>query len=194
MNERIELMIKRALSAEWYTDDLHDRWQQNSIDDLLNTPQRGCVNEVLYIATDGSAIGNPGPGGWAAVMSQGKKKWEISGSNGWTTISEMELVAAVQALQSIRAGTRIELRSDSQYLIYGIRFYVQRWKREGWSNRQSRKLHHQELWEELLRLNEQFHVRWKWVKGHNHHPAQCRADFLAHREARTRWYELKAAA
>jgi len=152
------------------------------------------MNEVLYIVTDGSAIGNPGPGGWAAVLSQGKKSWEISGGNSFTTISEMELVAAIRALQGIEAGTRIELRSDSEYLIHGMRFHVHRWKREGWSNRRGRKLQHQELWRELLRLNEQFLIRWKWVRGHHNHPSQTRADSLAYREARALWSKLRVAA
>jgi ribonuclease HI len=152
------------------------------------------MKEVIYIVTDGSAIGNPGPGGWAAVFSQGKKRWEISGAHCWTTIAEMELVAAVQALQAIRAGSRIQLCSDSEYLIHGMSFRVQRWKNEGWTNRRGRKLQHQELWEELIRLNERFHIRWKWVRGHNQHPVQCRADSLAHREARTMWSKLRIAA
>jgi ribonuclease HI len=152
------------------------------------------MSEVLHVVTDGSAIGNPGPGGWAAVLAQGKKRWEISGAKHWTTASEMELVAAVEALRGIPTGTRVELRSDCRYLIDGMRFHVLRWKRQEWRNRRGAKLQHQELWSELLHLNEQFHVRWKWIPGHNHHPRQTRADSLAYREARTLWYELKVAA
>ena len=152
------------------------------------------MNEVIYIVTDGSAIGNPGPGGWAAVFSQGKKSLDLSGANSWTTISEMELVAAVQALRTIRSRGKIELSSDSEYLIHGMRFHLHRWQAEGWTNRRGRRLQHQDLWEELLRLNGQLNIHWKWVRGHNQHPAQSRADSLAYREARTLWSKLRIAA
>jgi ribonuclease HI len=79
------------------------------------------VDQTYRIFTDGSAIGNPGPGGWGVVVIQGKERWEMSGAHPWTTISEMELVAAVQALRSVEGRARIELHSDSEYLIYGMR-------------------------------------------------------------------------
>jgi ribonuclease HI len=152
------------------------------------------MKEILYIVTDGSAIGNPGPGGWAAVLNQGRRSWEISGGDRTTTSSEMELVAAVRALEGIQNGTKIELRSDSRLLIDGMRFYVRRWKKDGWSNRRGKKLQHQDLWLELLRLDERLHIRWRWVRGHNQHPTQCRADSLAYQEARTLWRQLRLAA
>ncbi len=79
------------------------------------------MDQTYRIFTDGSAIGNPGPGGWGVVVIQGKERWEISGAHPWTTISEMELVAAVQALRSVEGRGRLELYSDSEYLIYGMR-------------------------------------------------------------------------
>ena len=84
------------------------------------------MDETFYVFTDGSAIGNPGPGGWAAVLIRGGKSWEMSGSSPWTTISEMELRAAIEALHSIPAGAKVELRSDSELLIDGMRsaFFV----------------------------------------------------------------------
>ena len=93
------------------------------------------MDQTYRIFTDGSAIGNPGPGGWGVVVIQGKERWEISGAHPWTTISEMELVAAVQALRSVEGRARIELYSDSEYLIYGMRAFVSRWQRQGWRNR-----------------------------------------------------------
>jgi len=152
------------------------------------------MREILYIVNDGSAIGNPGPGGWAAVFRQGKRAWEISGSASHTTISEMELFAAIRALEGVPTGTRIDLRSDSQYLIHGMRFHLRRWMETGWINRSGRKLQHPELWHELLCLNERFHIRWRWVRGHNHHPVQSRADSLAYQEARTLWHRNRIAA
>jgi ribonuclease HI len=82
------------------------------------------VNQAYRIFTDGSAIGSPGPGGWGVVVIQGKKRWEMSGAHPWTTISEMELVAAVQALRPLEGRARVELHSDSEYLIYGMRAFV----------------------------------------------------------------------
>ena len=89
------------------------------------------MDQTYRIFTDGSAIGNPGPGGWGVVVIRGKKRWEMSGAHPWTTISEMELVAAVRALRSVEGRAWIELHSDSQYLIYGMRASVFRWQRQG---------------------------------------------------------------
>ena len=115
------------------------------------------MDQTYRIFTDGSAIGNPGPGGWGAVVIQGKERWEMSGAHPWTTISEMELVAAVQALRSVAGRARIELHSDSEYLIYGMRAFVFRWQRQGWRNRRGTQLQHRELWSELIELNQASH-------------------------------------
>ena len=88
------------------------------------------VDQIYRIFTDGSAIGNPDPGGWNVVVIQGKERWEMSGAHPWTTISEKELVAAVQVLRSVEGRARIELHSDFEYLIYGMRAYVFRWQRQ----------------------------------------------------------------
>jgi ribonuclease HI len=104
------------------------------------------VDQTYRIFTDGSAIGNPGPGGWGVVVIQGKERWEISGAHSWTTISEMELVAAIQALRSVEGRARVELHSDSEYLIYGMRAFVSRWQRQGWRNRRGTQLQHRALW------------------------------------------------
>jgi ribonuclease HI len=125
---------------------------------------------------------------------QGNKRWEMSGAHRWTTISEMELVAAVQALRSLPGRARIELHSDSEYLIYGMRAYVFHWQHHGWRNRRGTQLQHRELWAELIKLNSQLSIRWKWIKGHNGHPDQNRADALAYQAARAIWVREKAAA
>ena len=138
------------------------------------------MDQTYRIFTDGSAIGNPGPGGWGVVVIQGKERWEMSGAHPWTTISEMELVAAVQALRSVEGRARIELHSDSEYLIYGMRAFVSRWQRQGWRNRRGAQLQHRELWTELIELNTKSSIRWKWIKGHSGHRDQSRADELAY--------------
>jgi ribonuclease HI len=109
---------------------------------------------------------------------QGNKRWEMSGAHPWTTICEMELVAAVQALWSVEGRARIELYSDSEYLILGMRAFVFRWQRHGWRNRRGSELRHREPWAELIKLNSQLSIRWKWIKGHNGIPS---------RTALTRW-------
>jgi len=152
------------------------------------------VDQTYRIFTDGSAISNPGPGGWGVVVIQGKKRWERSGAHPWTTISEMELVAAVQALRSVEGRARIELYSDSEYLIYEMRAFVSRWQRQGWRNRRGAQLQHSELWTELIELNTSLPIRWIWIKGHNGHRDQARADELAYEAARSLWVQQKVAA
>jgi ribonuclease HI len=152
------------------------------------------VNQTYRIFTDGSAIGNPGPGGWGAVLMRGKRRWEISGAFPWTTISETELVAAIQALRPIPDGARVELHSDSEYLIYGMRIFVFHWLLRGWRNRRGNQLQHCGLWSELIALNVKLHIRWIWIKGHNGNLEQNRADRLAYQAARTLWVQQKAAA
>lgn len=148
----------------------------------------------IYVVTDGSAIGNPGPGGWAAVFACGRERWTLSGSVSWTTSAEMELTAAIEALRSMRTDTPIDLGSDSEYLIRGMRYLAVRWRGHGWRNSRGEPLQHQELWRELLQFNAMFPIRWRWVKGHDGHPLQTRADQLAYSEARSQYCELRRAA
>jgi ribonuclease HI len=118
----------------------------------------------------------------------------MSGASPWTTISEMELLAAVEALRSIPEGSLVELRSDSELLIHGMRFRVFRWQRQGWRNSRGLDLQYQELWSELMQLNERLNIRWRWIRGHSGHPVQTRVDALAYREARAQWCNLRVAA
>jgi ribonuclease HI len=152
------------------------------------------VDQTYRIFTDGSAIGNPGPGGWGAVVLQGKVRWELSGAVPWTTISEMELLAAVEALRPLPNRAQVELRSDSEYLVYGMRVFVFRWQRQGWRNRRGIELKHRELWSDLIALNARLDIRWRWLKGHNGHREQTRADALAYQAARALWARQRAAA
>ncbi|MGA7831160.1 MAG: ribonuclease H [Terracidiphilus sp.] len=152
------------------------------------------MNNQFFIFTDGSSIGNPGPAGWAAIVLHGTKRQEIAGSVPWSTVSEMELRAAVEALRLTPTGARIELRSDSELLIEGMRFLVFRWQRDGWRNSRGFDLQHQELWRELLYLNELRTIRWWWIRGHSGHPIQSRADALAYQAARAQFSSLPMAA
>jgi ribonuclease HI len=143
------------------------------------------MSPLFRIYTDGSSIGNPGPGGWGAVILQGNKRREMSGAFPWTDISEMELFAAVEALRSMPAGARIELYSDSELLIRGMHGFVFRWQGQGWRNRRGAALQHRDLWSQLIRLDSELHIQWRWLKGHNGHPLQTRADALAYWSAKS---------
>ena len=152
------------------------------------------MNRTYRVFTDGSAIGNPGPGGWGAVVINGRRHREMSGGYPRTTVSEMELFAAVEALRSLPLGGRIDLHSDSQYLIYGMNCFISKWERDGWRNRRGSQIQHRHLWRELTLLNAKREVRWLWLKGHNGHRDQTRADSLAYQAARAFWLRERAAA
>jgi len=152
------------------------------------------MDNTFHVFTDGSVIGNPGPGGWAAVLMSGDKKWEISGAMASTTISEMELLAAVEALHTIPTGSRVHIHSDSELLIRGMLFHIERWQSQGWRNSRGALLQHQELWRELLAMNVRMNINWQWIRGHSRHPFQTRADALAYKAARSQGCGLQMAA
>ena len=152
------------------------------------------MESTFHIFTDGSVIGNPGSGGWAAILMSGDKSWEMSGSSPWTTISEMELTAAVEALRSISAGSSVQLYSDSELLIRGMLFHIRRWQANEWRNSRGAPLQHQELWRELLSMSERLNMQWQWIRGHSRHPLQSRADALAYRAAHTQGCGLQMVA
>jgi ribonuclease HI len=143
------------------------------------------MDNIIHVFTDGSVIGNPGPGGWAAVLMSGDKRWEISGAMASTTISEMELLAAVEALRTIPTGSRVQIHSDSELLIRGMLFHIERWQGQSWRNSRGALLQHRELWKELLAMNERMNINWEWIRGHSRHPFQTRADAFAYQAART---------
>jgi len=124
----------------------------------------------------------------------GDRSWEISGSSPWTTISEMELTAAVEALRSIPVGSSVQLCSDSELLISGMLFHIRHWQSNEWRNSRGAPLQHQYLWKELLAMNEQLNIQWQWIRGHCWHSLQTRADALAYRAARTQCRDIRMAA
>lgn len=152
------------------------------------------MNRIYRVFTDGSAIGNPGPGGWGAVVMNGTRRCEISGGYARTTVSEMELIAAIEALRPLPPGGHVELHSDSQYLISGMSGFLAKWEQAGWRNRRGGPIRHRALWAELIRLDGMHAVRWLWLKGHNGHRHQTRADALAYRAARAVWLRERAIA
>jgi len=137
----------------------------------------------VEIFTDGACRGNPGPGGWAALLRMGDKEREISGGEPLTTNNRMELQAAIEALNALKKPCRVELHSDSQYLRDGITKWIHGWRRNGWRTADRKPVKNAELWEQLLEAASRHQVRWHWVRGHSGHPENERVDALACAEA-----------
>lgn len=138
----------------------------------------------LIAYTDGACSGNPGPGGWGALM-QAKdgdtivKQRELKGGEPATTNNRMELLAAINALESLTRRTEITIVTDSNYVKNGITSWIFGWKKNGWKNAAKKPVANAELWQRLDAINSQHDVTWKWVKGHAGHPENERADELA---------------
>jgi ribonuclease HI len=141
--------------------------------------------KIVRIITDGSCVGNPGPGGWAAILRYGNYRREVFGSSRHTTNNRMELAAAIEGLRALRETCQAEITTDSQYLKNGITRWIRIWKRNGWKTADKRPVLNQDLWQALEELAQRHHARWVWTKGHAADPDNCRADELA-REAALR--------
>ena len=133
----------------------------------------------VTIYTDGACKGNPGPGGWGAILFYGDKKKEISGGEAGTTNNRMELMAAIQALELLNRPCKVELHTDSQYVMKGIQEWIRGWKVRGWKTADKSPVKNDDLWKRLDAARERHDVDWRWVKGHAGHPLNERADALA---------------
>ncbi|MEJ0037625.1 MAG: ribonuclease HI [Gammaproteobacteria bacterium] len=134
----------------------------------------------IEIYADGACRGNPGPGGWAALLISGENRKEISGSETHTTNNRMELLAAIRALETLKKpGTTARVYTDSQYVIKGISEWVAGWKRRGWKTADKKPVKNQDLWELLDALAAQHELEWHWVKGHSGVEGNERVDQLA---------------
>jgi ribonuclease HI len=129
--------------------------------------------------TDGACSGNPGPGGWGAILRWGGHERELSGGEAETTNNRMELMAAIAALEAIRRPVPVRLHTDSQYLRDGITKWIHGWKRNGWKTSGKDPVKNRDLWERLDALASRVDVEWRWIKGHAGHPENERADALA---------------
>ena len=133
----------------------------------------------VTIYTDGACKGNPGPGGWGAILFYGDKKKEICGGEAGTTNNRMELMAAIQALELLNRPCKVELHTDSQYVMKGIQEWIRGWKARGWKTADKSPVKNDDLWKRLDAARERHDVDWRWVKGHAGHPLNERADALA---------------
>jgi ribonuclease HI len=137
---------------------------------------------VVEAYTDGACLGNPGPGGWAALLRHGAHERLLCGAEAGTTNNRMELQAAIGALEALKRRTEVQLWTDSQYVQRGITEWVPRWKRNGWRTSAGKPVANQDLWERLDVLAASHRVDWRWVRGHAGHPENERVDRAA-REA-----------
>jgi ribonuclease HI len=133
----------------------------------------------VVIHTDGACSGNPGPGGWGAILQSGPHRKELSGGEPLSTNNRMELTAAIRALEALKAPSEVELYTDSNYLRGGITSWIRSWKRNGWRTADKKPVKNAELWERLEKASERHNVRWHWVRGHHGHDENERADELA---------------
>jgi len=145
---------------------------------------RSAKRPLVHIYTDGACEGNPGPGGWAAVMRFGRNTKELWGSEPHTTNNRMELQAAISALQSLKRPCQVHLYTDSEYLRRGVTQWLPDWVCRGWRTSQKRPVKNQELWKTLYRLTQIHEIEWHWVKGHAGDPLNERVDLLARRAIR----------
>jgi ribonuclease HI len=153
-----------------------------------NGKEKHCVtpntNGKALIYTDGACIGNPGPGGYAALILVGNTEQVITGSDPSTTNNRMELMAAIQALEALPEGLSAVIHSDSQYVIKGMTEWLVGWKRRGWRTGDKKPVLNQPLWERLDALASEREVTWTWVRGHDGHELNERVDKLASEQAR----------
>jgi ribonuclease HI len=133
----------------------------------------------VEIFTDGACKGNPGPGGWGAIVRSGAHEKELSGGEPGTTNNRMEMLAAIRALQALKRPCEVVLYTDSIYLRDGITKWIHGWRRNGWKTADRKPVKNAELWQELLDAAEPHRIDWRWVKGHAGHPENERADRLA---------------
>ena len=136
-------------------------------------------SDVIDIFTDGACSGNPGPGGWAAILRVGGHERELSGGEEQTTNNRMELMAVIQALQALKRPASVRLHTDSRYVMDGATKWLKNWKANGWKTADKKPVKNEELWRALEAAMTQHTISWKWVAGHSGHAENDRADALA---------------
>jgi len=135
--------------------------------------------DTIYIYSDGACKGNPGTGGWGALLVTDGHRKEISGGEANTTNNRMEMTAVIRALESLKRPSTVEVHTDSQYVQKGISEWMAGWKRRNWRTASGQPVKNQDLWLQLDALSQLHHIEWKWVRGHSGHPENERADALA---------------
>lgn len=137
------------------------------------------TSEIIDIYSDGACKGNPGRGGWGALLVSGARRLEICGGEADTTNNRMEMMAVIRALERLKRPSRVRVHTDSQYVQKGVSEWMAGWKRRNWKTADGKPVKNQDLWQELDALSRIHAIEWKWVRGHAGHPENERADFLA---------------
>jgi len=138
--------------------------------------------KTIKVFTDGACSGNPGPGGWGAILRWNGNEKELKGGEAQTTNNRMELLAAIRSLEALKGGPhRIELYTDSSYVKDGISSWIHGWKRNGWKTAAKKPVKNQDLWQALDEAQSRHDIEWVWVKGHSDNPGNEAADALANR-------------
>jgi ribonuclease HI len=140
---------------------------------------------TVNIWTDGACSGNPGPGGWGAILTYGDTEKELSGAEAATTNNRMELMAAISALEALKRETKVTLHTDSKYVMDGVTKWIHGWKKNGWKTADKKPVKNEDLWKRLDAANASHDVTWKWVKGHADDVMNNRADELARNAIQT---------
>lgn len=135
----------------------------------------------IEIYTDGACKGNPGPGGWGAILKFGDQIKEVFGGEKMTTNNRMELTAAIQALNLLKERSFVHIYTDSKYLKDGISLWMHNWVKNNWQSSAKQSVKNRDLWEKIYQLSQNHDITWSWVKAHNAHPMNERADFLANK-------------
>jgi len=141
--------------------------------------------KVVEIWTDGACKGNPGPGGWGALLRQGRHEKELCGGEAGTTNNRMELTAVIEALKALKRPCHVVVHTDSQYVQKGMGEWLPNWKRRGWRTADKKPVRNADLWQALDALVAQHRVEWRWVRGHAGDPGNERADALANKGVST---------
>ncbi|MEQ1773608.1 MAG: ribonuclease HI [Burkholderiales bacterium] len=139
------------------------------------------MTSVVKIYTDGACKGNPGVGGWGALLEMGGKEKELFGGESHTTNNRMELLAVIRALEALKRHCIVQLHTDSKYVQQGITDWIHNWKKRGWRTADKKPVKNDDLWKELDELAQKHDIEWLWVKGHAGHNGNERADELANR-------------
>jgi ribonuclease HI len=139
------------------------------------------LTAAVEIWTDGACSGNPGPGGWGAILRYGASEKDLCGGEALTTNNRMELTAAISALEALKRPSAVELHTDSQYLRDGVMAWMANWKRNGWRTRDRKPVKNEDLWRRLDEATERHEIDWRWVRGHAGDSMNERADELARR-------------
>ena len=154
---------------------------------MSDEPEDAPASGRIAIYTDGACSGNPGPGGWGAILISGPHRKELYGGEDLTTNNRMELMGAIMALEALKRRSPVDLWTDSQYVRQGVTAWIHNWKRNGWRTADKKPVKNAELWQRLDAARKEHDVAWHWLKGHAGHPENERADELA----RTAIQEIK---